>query len=140
MSSGHPLEVIREVLGGDGLCQCGCGLPTSQCPIALRGALQSVQTWHVGATSAKDEVLARVFERAARGLRELESYPWPARDPQDQMTLDAALENFRQVYKTVMWVVPPELIQSEREAALEDQKLETIITEAIIHLLRGKLN
>ena len=134
------MEVIREVLGGEGLCQCGCGLPTSRCPTALQCALQSVQTWHIRATNAQDEVLAHVFERAARGLRELEAYPWPAKDPQDQMALDAALENFRQIYKTVMWVVPPELIQSEREAALEDQKLETTITEAIIHLLRGKLN
>lgn len=140
MSSGHPLEVIREVLGGEGLCQCGCGLPTSQCPTALRGALQRVQTWHVGATRAKDEVLARVFEHTTRGLRELEAYPWPAKDPLDQMVLGTALENLRQIYKTVKWFVPPETIQSEREAAIEDKKLETFITEAIIDLLRGKLN
>lgn len=140
MSSGHPLEVIREVLGGEGICQCGCGLPTSQCPTALRSALQSVQTWHVGATSAKDEGLASVFEHAARGLRDLEAYPWPAKDPQDQLVLGTALENFREIYKTVKRFVPPEMIQSEREAAIDDKKLETVITEAIIHLLRGKLN
>jgi hypothetical protein len=139
MSSSHPLEVIREVLGDEGLCQCGCGLPTSQCPTALRGALQSVQTWHVGATNAKDEVLARVFEHTARGVRELEAYPWPAKDPLDQMILGTALENFREIYKTVKRFAPPEMIQSERETAM-DKKLETFITEAIIDLLRGKLN
>jgi hypothetical protein len=102
--------------------------------------LQSVQTWHVGATNTKDEVLARVFEHTARGVRELEAYPWPAKDPQDQMALGAALENFRQIYKTVKCFVPPETIQSEREMASEDKKLETLITETIIHLLRGKPN
>jgi hypothetical protein len=140
MSSGHPLEVIREVLGGEGLCQCGCGLPTSQCPTALRGALQSVQTWHVGATKAKDEVLASVFEHAARGLRDLEAYPWPAKDALDQMLLSAALKNFRQIYRTVEGFVPPETTQSEQEMASEDKKLETVITQTIIYLLRGKLN
>jgi len=140
MSSGHPLELIREVLGGEGLCECGCGLPTSQCPTALRGALQSVQTWHVGATSAKDEVLARVFEHTVRGLRELEAYPWPAKDSLDQMILCTALGNFREIYKTVKRFVPPEMIQSELKLALEDKELEAVITEAIIHLLRGKLN
>jgi hypothetical protein len=140
MSSGHPLEVIREVLGGEGLCQCGCGLPTSQCPTALRGALQSVQTWHVGATNSQGEVLARVFEHTARGLRELEAYPWPAKDPLDQMILGTALENFREIYKTVKRFVPPEMIESELKLALEDKELETIITQAIVHLLKVKLN
>jgi hypothetical protein len=101
--------------------------------------LQSVQTWHVGATNAKDEVLARVFEHTARGVRELEAYPWPAKDPLDQMILGTALENFREIYKTVKRFAPPEMIQSERETAM-DKKLETFITEAIIDLLRGKLN
>jgi hypothetical protein len=140
MSSGHPLEVIREILRGEGLCQCGCVLPTSQCPTALRSALQSVQTWHVDATNARDEVLARVFAHTARGLRELEAYPWPAKDPLDQMALGAALENFRQIYKTVKSFVPPETIQLERQTALEDKELEIVITQTIICLLRGKLN
>jgi hypothetical protein len=140
MSSGHPLEVIREVLGSEGLCQCGCRLPTSQCPTALRRALQSVLTWHVGATNTKDEVLTRVFEHTARGVRELEAYPWPAKDPQDQIALGAALENFREIYKTVKRFVSPEMIQLERQTALEDKELEIVITQTIICLLRGKLN
>lgn len=140
MSSGHPLEVIREVLRGEGPCQCGCGLPTSQCPTALRSALQSVQTWHVDATNTKDEVLALVFEHTARGVRALEAYPWPAKDPQDQIALGAALENFREIYKTVKRFVSPEMIQLERQTSLGDKELEIVITQTIICLRRGKLN
>jgi integrase len=113
MSSGHPLEVIREVLGGEGLCQCGCRLPTSQCPTALRGALQSVQTWHVGATNPQDEVLARIFEHTPRGARELEACPLPAKDPQEQIAPGTVLENFRQINKTVKWFVPPDFRKRE---------------------------
>jgi len=56
------------------------------------------------------------------------------------MALGAALENFREIYKTVRSFVLPETIQWEREAAMEDKQLEIVITEAIINLLRAKLN